>query len=99
MQRYTFSQNKRKVSQESVFNVVFLYYLSKVTDGSCIFDKRERKNRMDANDLTPVVTSYRVSFKTEGGKSDGDYKKLHVNTRVDNESLLRLPSSLALTTR
>lgn len=54
---------------------------------------------MDANDLTPVVTSYRVSFKTEGGKSDGDYKKLHVNTRVDNESLLRLPSSLALTTR
>ena len=53
---------------------------------------------MDANDLTPVVTSYRVSFKT-GGKSDGDYKKLHLNTRVDNESLLRLPSSLALTTR
>ena len=41
---YIFSQNKRKVSQESVFNVVFLYYLPKVTDGSFIFDKRERKN-------------------------------------------------------
>lgn len=54
---------------------------------------------MDANDLTPVVTSYRVSFKKEGGKSDWGYKKLHVNPRVDNESLLRLPSSLALTTR
>lgn len=55
---------------------------------------------MDVDDLTPVITSYRVSFKTEGGaKSDGGYKKLHVNPRVDNESLLRLPSSLALTTR
>ena len=54
---------------------------------------------MDANDLTPVVTPYRVRFKIEGGKSDGGYKKLHVNPRVDNESLLRLPSSLALTTR
>ena len=54
---------------------------------------------MDANDLTPVVTSYRVSFKTEGGKSDGDYKKLHAIPKVDNDSLLRLPSSLALTTR
>ena len=55
---------------------------------------------MDANDLTPVVTSYRVRFKIErGAKSDGGYKKLHVNPRVYNESLLRLPSSLALTTR
>ena len=54
---------------------------------------------MDANDLTPVVTSYRVRFKIErGAKSDGGYKKLHVNPRVYNESLLRLPSSLALTT-
>ena len=55
---------------------------------------------MDANDLTPVVATYRVSFKIEReAKSDGGYKKLHVNPRVDNESLLRLPSSLALTTR
>ena len=54
---------------------------------------------MDVDDLTPVITSYRVSFKKEGGKSDWGYKKLHVNPRVDNESLLRLPSSLALTTR
>ena len=55
---------------------------------------------MDANDLTPVVTSYRVRFKIErGAKSDGGYNKLHVNPRVYNESLLRLPSSLALTTR
>ena len=55
---------------------------------------------MDVDDLTPVITSYRVSFKTEkGSKSDRGYKKLHANPRVDNESLLRLPSSLALTTR
>ena len=55
---------------------------------------------MDAHDLTLAVTSYLVNFKIEGGgsKSDGGYKKLHVNPRVDNESLLRLPSSLALTT-
>lgn len=55
---------------------------------------------MDVNDLTPVITSYRVSFKTEGGaKLDGGYKKLHAVPKVDNDSLLRLPSSLALTTR
>lgn len=54
---------------------------------------------MDVDDLTPVITSYRVSFKTEGGKLDGGYKKLHAVPKVDNDSLLRLPSSLALTTR
>ena len=45
----------------------FLHYLPKVTDGSCIFDKREKKNWMDVDDLTPVITSYRVCFKTERG--------------------------------
>ena len=56
---------------------------------------------MDVDDLTPVITSYRVSFKTEkgGSKLDGGYKKLHAIPKVDNDSLLRLPSSLALTTR
>ena len=56
---------------------------------------------MDDDDLTPVITSCRVSFKTEkgGSKSDGGYKKLHAIPKVDNDSLLRLPSSLALTTR
>lgn len=55
---------------------------------------------MDVDDLTPVITSYRVSFKTEGGaKLDRGYKKLHAVPKVDNDSLLRLPSSLALTTR
>ena len=54
---------------------------------------------MDANDLTPVVTSYRVSFKKEGGKSDWGYKKLHAIPKVDNDSLLRFLSTLALTTR
>ena len=78
----------------------FLHYLPKVTDGSCIFDKRERKIWMDDDDLTPVITSCRVSFKTEGGsKSDRGYKKLHAIPKVDNDSLLRFLSSLALTTR
>ena len=55
---------------------------------------------MDVDDLTPVITSYRVSFKTEGGgKLDGGYKKLHAVPKVDNDSLLRFLSSLALTTR
>ena len=55
---------------------------------------------MDANGLTPVVTSYRVSFKIEGGaKSDRGYNKLHAIPKVDNDSLLRFLSSLALTTR
>lgn len=34
-----------------------------------------------------------------GAKLDGGYKKLHAVPKVDNDSLLRLPSSLALTTR
>ena len=55
---------------------------------------------MDDDDLTPVITSYRVSFKTErGSKLDGGYKKLHAIPKVDNDSLLRLLSSQALTTR
>ena len=55
---------------------------------------------MDVDDLTPVITSYRVCFKTERGvQMDGGYKKLHAVPKVDNDSLLRLPSSLALTTR
>ena len=41
---HIFFPNKRKVSQESALDVAFLYYLPKVTDGSCIFDKREKKN-------------------------------------------------------
>lgn len=53
------------------------------------------------DDLTPVITSCRVSFKTEkgGAKSDRGYKKLHAIPKVDNDSLLRFLSSLALTTR
>ena len=50
--------------------------------------------------MTSLLLSHHIeSASKQGGKSDGDYKKLHLNTRVDNESLLRLPSSLALTTR
>ena len=55
---------------------------------------------MDVDDLTPVITSYRVSFKTEkGGPNWTGVTKNPAIPKVDNDSLLRLPSSLALTTR
>lgn len=52
---------------------------------------------MDDDDLTPVITSCRVSFKNRkgGSKLDGGYKKLHAIPKVDNDSLLRLPSRLS----
>ena len=41
----------------------------------------------------------KVFGRSGGAKSDRGYKKLHAVPKVDNDSLLRLPSSLALTTR
>lgn len=41
---YIFSQNKINCSNNLFLMWYFLHHLSKVTDVSCIFDKRERKN-------------------------------------------------------
>ena len=42
---------------------------------------------MDVDDLTPVITSYRVCFKTEKGGPNwtGDTKKIHAIPKVDND--------------
>ena len=53
--------------------------------------------------MTSLLLSHHVesASKTENGgsKLDGGYKKLHAIPKVDNDSLLRLLSSLTLTTR
>ena len=51
--------------------------------------------------MTSLLLSHHIesASKQKGGKLDGGYKKLHAVPKVDNDSLLRLPSSLALTTR
>ena len=45
------------------------------------------------------IMSSQFQNRKGGSKSDRGYKKLHAIPKVDNDSLLRLPSSLALTTR
>ena len=52
--------------------------------------------------MTSLLLSHHIesASKQKGGaKSDRGYKKLHAIPKVDNDSLLRLLSSLALTTR
>ena len=51
--------------------------------------------------MTSLLLSHHIesASKQKGGKLDGGYKKLHAIPKVDNDSLLRLTSSLALTAR
>ena len=52
--------------------------------------------------MTSLLLSHHIESASKqkwGSKLDGGYKKLHAIPKVDNDSLLRLPSSLALTTR
>ena len=60
------------------------------------------KGRFEWMMMTSLMLSHNVesASKQKGGsKLDGGYKKLHAIPKVDNDSLLRLLSSLALTTR
>ena len=101
MQRYTFFPNKRKVSQESAFNVAFSS-LSAQTDRWIMHLWQKGKEKLNGcwwpHSCYHIISS-QLQNRKGGPNWTGGYKKLHAVPKVDNDSLLRLPSSLALTTR